>query len=344
MATLGGACRPTAGSRTPSMGANESKVIATVDATQVAPGERLLYLPEGDARGLLGREVTQDANGHTVIAATRRPGCTATITEVPNAYTRDYDRALSDAAGLRAGVQQIAELEGHYERGLRIQLSISNALILRAELVGECGHNVITEVDVGTGERRIVAVAEGGGTVAVDFGVVSSAGASAARERSESEALRWDSAQAWAFRTTDGQVGRAQIAVEMPERLAPGSEFAPRLHVDQSLWLVVLYRDAEGHHGVLVPRGKHVEVLANGELTLPTLVAENLPGHSEDREALLVYGFTEHADYQLFRPPAGAIAPEQADAYAASLQARLVGGEIPRARWTMSEFTYLVAQ
>jgi hypothetical protein len=337
-----GACDRSAQTNVPES-TRDSKVIEAVDATQVAPGERLLYLPEGDARGLLGREVTKDAQGHTVIAEARRPGCTAEVIDVPNAYAREYERALSDAAGLQANVRQIAELEGHYRRGLRLQLSIDNVRVLRANLVGDCGPDAIAEVNVGRGRRRIVAVNEGGGTVAVDLGALGGGEATGSSARSENEALSWETPQAWAVRTTRGDIGRATIEIAMPERVAPGQQFVPKLRIGKPLWIVVLYRDAEGHHGVLLPRGGHSVEQADGDLALPPLVPSNLPGHVEDRETLLVYGFTEEADYALFRPPAGAIATDQADAYAASLQARLRAAEIPPARWVFSDFTYLVA-
>ena len=75
---------------------------------------------------------------------------------------------------------------------------------------------------------------------------------------------------------------------------------------------------------------------------LPELVPSNRPGHTEDRETLLVYGFAHEADFSLFRPPAGAIDVTQTDAYVAQLQERLDGGEVPRQRWVSAEFTYVI--
>ena len=44
----------------------------------------------------------------------------------------------------------------------------------------------------------------------------------------------------------------------------------------------------------------------------------------------------------MFKPPAGAIDVARADAYALDLADRLAAGEIPRARWTSAEFTYVI--
>ena len=334
------ACKPSDDSAAPddTAGTND-----TVRRTQVAPGERLMYLPEGDPPSLLGREVSQDANGHTVIAADRKPGCTVNVEQVDTSFVRDYESELRNVAGFEANVKHMVELEGHYETGLRMRLAVDNAHILRGELSGNCGEQVITEVKVGTGTREVVQVKKGGGTVKVNGGLAGGGGVSGERSANETETLTWDSPQAWAFTLSGGNVGRAALEIRMPESLVAGDRFTASVATNAPLWLIVLYRDAEGHHGVLAPRGGQSAVLASGDtLTLPELIPSNLPGHAEDRETLLVYGFTEEADFKLFKPPAGAIDVAQADAYAKTLAERLEGGEIPKKRWTSAEFTYVI--
>ena len=340
LALASSSCERDSDSATPDDAASTSK---TVDRTQVAPGERLLYLPDGDPESLLGREVSQDANGHTVIAAERKPGCTASVEKVDTAFARAYESELRNVAGFEATVKRMVELEGHYESGLRLRLSVDNAHVLRGELSGNCGEQVIAEVKVGTGSREVVQLKQGGGTVKVDAGLAGGGGVSGERSTTEAESLTWDTPQAWAFTLASGNVGRALVEIRMPESLVAGQRFTPSVTVNAPLWLVVLYRDAEGHHGVLAPRGGTTALRASGDtLELPTLVPENLPGHEEDREMLLVYGFTEAADFDLFKPPAGAIDTAQADAYATALKERLDAGEIPKKRWTSAEFTYVI--
>ncbi len=321
----------------------KSSATQTVDRTQVAPGERLLYLPDGDPESLLGREVTTDAQGHTVVADERKPGCTVATTRVETSFARDYESELRNVAGFQATVQRMVELEGHYENGLRLHLRVDNDHVLRGELSGACGEQVIAEVKVGTGSREIVLLEQGGGSVQVDGGLAGGGGVSGERSNTEQEVLQWDSPQAWAFGLTSGNVGRAAIDIQMPESLVAGDRFKPTIAVNAPLWLVVLYRDAEGHHGVLAPRGGRPALHASGDtVDLPELVPSNLPGHSEDRETFVVYGFTEEADFGLFKPPAGAIDTAQADAYAKELRDRLDSGEIPKKRWTTAEFTYVI--
>ena len=335
-----GGCKTDRATQTPEP--TPGSTTQTVSEAEVEPGEHLLYSPEGDASGLLGREVTRDADGHYVIASERRPGCRAEPTTVANGYHRDYRSELRDAAGVAASVRRIAELSAHYEGRLFLRLSVDNVHVLRADLTGDCGEQVITEVKVGTGSREIVHARGGGGEVTIDLGPAGGGTAGGERERSEQETLQWGEPQAWAFKLSAGNKGANDIRIVMPEILTAGTRFTARVEVAKALWLVVLYRDAAGHHGVLLPRGKH-EVLAEGaSLALPDMIPSNVEGHAEDRETLLVYGFTEEADYHQLKPPAGAISTEQTDAYAAELAARLDRGEIPRARWTSTEFTYLI--
>ena len=237
----------------------------TVGRTQVAPGERLLYLPEGDPESLLGREVTEDAEGHTVIAGERLPGCVATVRKVDTAFERDYESELRNLAGFEATVKRMVELEGHYESGLRLRLHVENAHVLRAELSGNCGDQVVAEVKVGTGSREVVQLKQGGGSVKVDGGPAGGGGASGERSATEADTLSWDTPQAWAFTLTDGNVGRASVEIRMPESLVAGQRFTPSVRVNEPLWLVVLYRDAQGHHGVLAPRSGASTILASGD-------------------------------------------------------------------------------
>ncbi len=338
-----GACRPVAATADSSSHARPPSTTERVASTEVAPGERLLYLPEGDPVGLLGRAVTRGTNGLLEIAAERAPGCTVAITTVENTFSRRYESDLRDVAGFDADIRRIAHLQARHERHLFLQLSVDNEKMLRADLDGNCGERVITEVKIGRGSREVVVGRQSGGSAAVDLGPVARAQGGAQRVIAEQESLSWDTAQAWAFKIADGNGGRADVEIRMPEVLTAGEHVQPRIEIGKAVWLVVLYRDARGDHDVLLPRGQHPVVFAAGrDLRLPEMIASNLPGHEEDRETLLVFAFTQEEDFRQFKPPAGHVDTVRVNEYVTRLRERLDRGEIPRSRWSSAEFTYVI--
>lgn len=208
-------------------------------------------------------------------------------------------------------------------------------------LEGNCGDKVVTRVRVGTGRRALV---DGRGA-RVDVAVPLSKGQVEGRAQYSSAldvSLEWSEPQAWAIRVEAGNRGRDLIVVRMDEVLVDDAQFRPEVEVRRPMFLVVLYRDAQGHHGVILPRGPHRRPYAEGVLTLPSLTAKLPPGMLEAREALVVFGFTEEADFERWLPPAGDAEVQVVDAYVEALRAELESGALPPDRWDQAEFTYTI--
>ena len=109
----------------------------------------------------------------------------------------------------------------------------------------------------------------------------------------------------------------------------------------RAFWLVVLYRDANGDHDVILPRGQYKAYHAEGErVALPDMTSTNLEGETSTLETLVVYGFADEADFRRFVPPQGKITAAQANTYASDLQEALDNRAIPPARWSRAEFTF----
>lgn len=334
-----GACQPTTATKGPEPARN--RVAEHVGEAQLVPGERLLYLPEPAPAELLGREVLTDARGYMVFAPERRPGCTATPRAQENAYHQQYTRALDDVVGVHADVPRIGDLEAHYAGTLSLNLEIENATLIRADLEGNCGTQVVTAVRVGSGTREVLVDRHGGGRARINLGPLGDVEGRGERSRTESENLAWDQPQGWSIEIGDGNRGTDDIRVSMPEQVTANAPFQVEVNVGRELWLVVLYRDANGNHDVVLPRGQYKAYHAKGErVMLPDLTSTNLEGHDSDLETLVVYGFANELDFRRFSPPQGKVTHEQVNAYVTELQQALGAREIPPARWSKAEFTF----
>jgi hypothetical protein len=277
-----------------------------------------------------------------VVADARAPGCDLSVTRVPSAYEREVLEDAGRVAMLSIGREHIAKLEAKYGKRLRKYAKIENVEVLEADLRGTCGDRVIKAVKVGTGTSELQYFEEVGGGVQVPTGQ-GSAGASAGRWNRAESALRWESPQAWAFTVGQPDTGGAvDLVVHMPAVLKDGQSFAAEVEVKRPVWLVVLYEAADGSVGVLLPSnaGPAEFVRAGERVALAPFDAVANAGEARTHEMLRVYGFLERGDFDQFRPPAGALSPEQAKAYAAELPARLQG--IPRRRWVTTEFGYVI--
>jgi hypothetical protein len=136
---------------------------------------------------------------------------------------------------------------------------------------------------------------------------------------------------------------KGRITIQMPKKLTSGEQFRPAIKVDRRLWLIVLYRDAEGNHGVVFPSPKlpAYQVTPGNRVELPAMIVSTLPGHTTDSETLIVYGFGEEADFRRFAPTGGQLSTQQANAYATKLQRQLENSaEISRTSWTSATAKY----
>ena len=306
------------------------------------PGMQLLLTPVGDPDGLLGRMVEQDASGAWVVADARAPGCEVKINRVPTSFIRKYLEDAGKVASLSVGSERLAALSAKYSKGLRKYAEIVNVEQLEADLRGTCGDHVITSVMVGTGrsELEYLEEAQGGAWVAVGKVPVGAAGGKTDRVEGS---IEWAEPQAWAFMVGAPNTGASvDLVVHMPAVLAAGTTFSAEIEVKRSVWLVVLYEAADGSAGVLVPSpgAPMQQAIAGERVALPSFDAMAADGQAKTHERLVVYGFLEQGDFEQFRPPAGAISPAQARAYATELPAKLEG--IPRRRWISTDFGYVI--
>jgi len=308
------------------------------------PGEHALYKPRGAPEQLLGLSVSEGADGQWVIAESREPGCEVVVKTVPMQWERHFVENVGRAAVFEVGRADVLGLQADYGKTLRIESEVANIRVVQADLRGPCGDEVIKTVYIGTGWREVQyqGQARGGAGINIEGVPVNASGGGWDRVGGR---LAWSQPQAWAFEIGSGQQDGADLRIEMPAEIAAGSTFTPEIDVERPVWLVVLYRDAEGNHGVVMPSPElpAYRAAAGTRVALPTFEAVNLPGHAEDHETLLVYGFVEEGDFKAFAPPAGALTIEQANAYAERLQQRLDDPtQIPRVRWTSTTFGYRI--
>ena len=332
-------CAPAGATNEP--GPAPNRVNEQVSQAELTPGERLLYLPEPAPEELLGREVLSDERGYMVFAPERRPGCIVTPRPQANAYAQQYTRALNDVVGIRAELPRIADLEAQYSGTLSLSLDIVNASLIRADLEGDCGEKVVTAIRVGTGSREVTVRKQGGAKARVDLGALGNVETGGGRDRGEAESLAWAQPQGWSIEIGEGNRGMDDIRISMPEQVTANVPFGVEVDVGRAFWLVVLYRDANGDHDVILPRGQYKAYHAEGErVALPDMTSTNLEGETSTLETLVVYGFADEADFRRFVPPQGKITAAQANTYASELQEALDNRAIPPARWSRAEFTF----
>ncbi len=328
------------------MGCASIDAPATHDLPGMPASEHALVQPRGSAEQLLGRPVFVGSDGQVVIADSRTPGCEVVTNEVPAQWRRHFSQELRQAGVLEAGRLDVAGLEARHGEALRVEAEVVNDRVLRADLRGPCGANVVKAVFVGSGWREVQFRRESSGRAVATFKGVTLAGGAGSWERLGGR-LEWSQPQAWAFQIGSSPNYTDEIELQMPVELVSGSTFTPVATVRRSAWLIVLYRDADGNYGVVLPSSDAPEyrVEAGVRVLLPTLRATVLPGHRVDYETLVVYGFQEEGDFARFRPPPGVLNSEQATEYALGLRSRLEDPtQIPRARWASTEFGYRVVK
>jgi hypothetical protein len=311
------------------------------DAAQPFDGQMLLT-PVGEPAALLGRVVTQDAGGLWVVSDERAPGCEVTERRVTAKWKHTFVDEADRVASISIGNRQLAGLSAEYGEGLRQRMVIENEAELRADLRGSCGDNVITMVRVGKGSRELGYYKNASGGAWVPIGKTKVGAGAGAHEKIEGT-LAWTEPQAWSFTVGAPNSGTAvDLVVHMPAELAAGTTFTAEIEVKRDVWLVVLYEAADGSVGVLLPSSGAPEQIATAgdRVELVPFTAIAAPGQARTHEKLIVYGFAEKGDFDRFRPPAGAVSPEQAKAYALELPRRLE--EIPRRRWTSTTHGYVI--
>jgi hypothetical protein len=308
--------------------------------------ERLLFEPSGDPEGLLGRPVRAAADGSWEIEDQRAPGCEVTIRKEPRSGHAQYFEDAGRVASVGVGRGAALGLQAKYGKNAKVELSIDHTEILRADLTGTCGEKVITRVKVGTGRRDVLRERGGEASAGVPVNGVTASGKFAGWQRAGASQT-WDQPQAWAFAVGTGTTSADDLKVFMKPRVKPGERFTPEIEVARDMWLIVLYRDANGDHGVVLPDADPnrapIVIKGGSRVVLPEFIAESLPGHEAEavKETLLIFGFPAEGDFKSCRPPPGILTPAEANAYATELQTTRLGA-LPRHRWTSTSFGYLI--
>ena len=181
--------------------------------------------------------------------------------------------------GIRAELPRIADLEAQYSGTLSLSLDIVNASLIRADLEGDCGEQVVTAIRVGTGSREVTVRKQGGAKARVDLGALGNVETGGGRDRGEAESLAWAQPQGWSIEIGEGNRGMDDIRISMPEQVTANVPFGVEVDVGRAFWLVVLYRDADGDHDVIAPRGQYKADHVEGKrVALPDMTSTDHEG------------------------------------------------------------------
>ena len=125
---------------------------APADASKTGQANLLLF-PIADAEALLGRAVQLTQDGAWTIADARAPGCEVEVQRVKAAYSTHRRVDVGSMTAVSAGYAKLVGFEAHYGHTNKADIDIKNTVILKADLRGACGENVVDTVFVGTGKR-----------------------------------------------------------------------------------------------------------------------------------------------------------------------------------------------
>jgi hypothetical protein len=310
----------------------------------------LLLYPEADAESLLGRAVQATAQGSFTVADERAPGCRVEP-ELQKASFRVRRQVGAEAVtAVAAGYAQLVSLQSKFGRSSAADLQIDNKSVLRGRIGGACGGLVIDRVFVGTGARRMVALAGDEAEGGVNLGVVSAESTVRAARRVIDE-IEWQDEQGYAFsfrQFTDEEP--LDLRVSLPVSLTEGQELEIRFEARRRAWLVVYALDETGAASVLWPSDEEPEpqVTPEAPAILPSLReraqgfklrAALIDAKRRSRETLVVYAFSDVRDFRALRPEPGS-SRRDGPAFAAELTQRLQG--IPLTQWSRSVTEYVV--
>lgn len=314
---------------------------AKVGQVEAPEGEHLLLYPTGDAEGLLGREVQLSEDGGWTIADSRSAGCEVSVQKSESQYEREYVANLKSIASISAGYADLVSLGAKYGSSIEARANVKNSYVLVADLRGSCGSRVVDSVRVGTGERTIQRSAEVGGGAKVNVeGVPIGAGAEDKAEVGGKFA--WQNPQGYAFTYKEFEATEPiGLSIQAPTRIEEGSHFEIAISAKKQVWLVVFFLESDDRGGVLIPMNGIPEAMvpAGGTYRLPPARAVLRQAGVAARETLIVYAFTERADFESLKP---AIGTWEADAakYAADLTKKL--SSVPIRRWDRTVLSYVI--
>ncbi len=303
-----------------------------------------LLEPSADAEDLLGRTVQLSSKGAWTIADERAPGCQVRVKRSVAEYEKSYRIGLGDMTAMSGGYSEILKLEARYGRSVEAAMKINNVETLTADIEGPCGDVIVNSVRVGTGERRLLRKAEGNATGALGRGPLQ-VGASREGATDVADEMSWSSPQAYAFTYKRAPKHKPlDLAVTAPESLTDGEQLDLEFTTNQDAYLVIFFLEESGAGAVLYPNSRVPvpQVKKDQPLALPTRDEQKIAAALRDpkvgaRETLVVYAFTNLAEFDQFKPSAIGDGSD-AVTYAANLTKALAS--VPISRWARATLTY----
>lgn len=317
--------------------------------SRTAQANLLLY-PSSDAESFLGRAVHQTGKNVWTIADARAPGCEVTVKRTPAPFKSSRKADLSSMTTLAGGLPQLIEIEARYGRSVTADIEVDNTEILEANVSPRCGDVVVDRVFVGSGRRQLVTRSEIGGNVAAN---ALPGGPSAGHAQSSKvvDSTEWSEPLAYGFATKSmGGAPPLDLTVRIPATVQEGEDVSVTIETSQRSWLVVFYQEADGRASVLWPSTEEAEPTSEPGRTasLPSATeraagirlqaALREPG-TPAHELFVVYAFTEKADWERFKPAAGAESAS-GPTYVAELTQKI--GDLPMARWSRAVTAYTI--
>lgn len=306
--------------------------------------EHMLLRPTGDAEALLGRSVIPGPDGGWIVDDEPTPGCEVAVRRSSDDWERDVSQSSGKLAFLEVGQAQFGGLQLEYGKQLLIRAHVHNSETLTADLRGSCGDMVVKSVNVGTGSRSVFFNKELGGKIAGNGTNTAQARGRAGKWERTNDTLTWNKPQAWAFTvgTAGDETASIGLEVKMPTRIPDGGTYSLRIRAKRTAWLIVLYQEADGRAGLLLPTMRfpqHV-VSANEELRMPAMEVSLRNPTAPANEKMVIYAFTNEADWERLKPPPGELSEVDAQNFADELEGRLRA--IPRKRWLKSTVSYVI--
>lgn len=322
---------------------------APADANKTGQANLLLF-PIEDAEDLLGRAVQVTQDGAWTIADARAPGCEVSVQRVKAAYSTHRRVDVGSMTAVSAGYAKLVGFEAHYGHANKADIAIKNTAILKADLRGACGENVVDTVFVGTGKRALLAEADLGGKASGTIGALTPS-AETQNSAALADSTEWETEQAYGFtykKLSGGEPLGLEIA--LPARLTDGDKIEARFTTSKKAWLVVYYLEDDGKGDVLWPSNEEPEptALPDAPAVLPS-AKERAQGmvikaalrnpKKAARESLVVYAFREKADFDRLKPQAGGTSDDGAG-FAATITKKIK--DVPMSRWSRSVTSYVI--
>jgi hypothetical protein len=322
---------------------------APSDASKTGQANLLLF-PIEDAEDLLGRAVQLTQDGAWTIADARAPGCEVSVQRVKAAYSTHRRVDVGSMTAVSAGYAKLVGFEAHYGHTNKADIDIKNTAILKADLRGACGENVVDTVFVGTGKRALLAEADLGGKLAATLGPVTP-GAETQNNSALEDSTEWETEQAYGF--TYKKLVETEplgLVVSLPPQIKDGDRIEGLFTTSQKAWLVAFYLEEDGKGDVLWPSNEEPEPTSQPDkpAKLPS-AKERAQGmvikaalrdpKKAARESLVVYAFREKADFDRLKPQIGGTSDDGAG-FAASITKKIK--DVPMSRWSRAVTSYVI--